>query len=171
MFNTLIQAARYANPLPERWRGWLGRSRWFTGLRELRRDLLSRMTATDVRDNEKMRRLYAYLLRAGSNCVDVGAHGGDFLRLFIELAPGGRHLAVEPLPEFSSLLRRDFPRVQIEQVALATLRHGGVHDRGKMRGMERFKAERLSVGDETRVIPVRVATLDSICRRTTSRTC
>ncbi len=164
MFNGLIEAARYADPLPDRWRGWLSRSRWFTGLRELRRDLLfSRMTAMDVRDNEKMRRMYAYVLRRGSNCVDVGAHSGDFLRLFLDLAPLGRHLAVEPLPEYCGLLRRDFPQVQIEQVALSnkcgTANFTIVEKCAAWSGLRQSD---YPWATKTQVIAVHMATLDSL---------
>lgn len=54
-----------------------------------------------------------------SNCIDVGAHRGAVLQHFVRLAPGGRHLAVEPLPEFAATLRLDFPGVRVLEVALA----------------------------------------------------
>src|SRR5690349_17654025 len=38
------------------------------------------------------------LLGRGSRCIDVGAHLGSQLSLFLRLAPQGPHLAFEPVP-------------------------------------------------------------------------
>jgi hypothetical protein len=36
----------------------------------------------------------------------------------MRLAPGGRHLAYEPLLEFAASLRRGFPTVEVREAAL-----------------------------------------------------
>jgi len=38
------------------------------------------------------------------SCIDIGAHTGDFLRLFIRHSPHGNHFAFEPLPDFYNTL-------------------------------------------------------------------
>lgn len=52
-------------------------------------------------------------------CIDVGAHIGYFLRAFEKCAPGGRHIAVEPLARKARWLRMKFPNAQIFESALA----------------------------------------------------
>ena len=62
------------------------------------------------------------VLRHDSNGIDVGAHRGTILRSLVELAPDGRHYAVEPLPVFANGLRRRFPRVEVLELALSDQR-------------------------------------------------
>ena len=59
------------------------------------------------------------ILTPDSNGIDVGAHRGTILRHIIELAPGGHHVAVEPLPAFARGLRRQFPDVEVLELALS----------------------------------------------------
>jgi FkbM family methyltransferase len=58
------------------------------------------------------------LLRPDSNTVDVGAHLGSQLGVFVRLAPQGRHVAFEPVPYKAQWLRRKFPEVDVRTVAL-----------------------------------------------------
>jgi FkbM family methyltransferase len=51
--------------------------------------------------------------------VDVGAHSGDILSHIVELAPKGRHHAVEALPNLSAQLETKFPSVQVHSCAVA----------------------------------------------------
>lgn len=53
------------------------------------------------------------------SAVDVGAHSGAILRAILAAAPEGRHLAFEPIPELAAGLRRDFPGVEVHEVALS----------------------------------------------------
>ncbi len=46
------------------------------------------------------------LLRHDSNCIDVGSHNGEFLGRILRCAPGGRHYAFEPIPEYYETLVR-----------------------------------------------------------------
>ena len=81
-----------------------------------------RRTATarrDARDNRHLGMLLAFLLRSDSNCVDIGAHRGDVLSQIVRLAPGGRHVAFEPLPDFHGELVRRFPMVEVRRAAVA----------------------------------------------------
>lgn len=107
------------------------------------------------RDERNIRRLLRSTLGPYSNCVDVGANVGDFLRLIIEFAPHGRHIAVEPLPAFAEALAASYPDVLVEACALAespgTTEFFYVPDRPAWSGMrsqeypEAIKAETISV--------------------------
>jgi FkbM family methyltransferase len=37
-------------------------------------------------------------LKNGDNCIDIGAHKGEILDLFLKFAPKGKHIAIEPIP-------------------------------------------------------------------------
>jgi FkbM family methyltransferase len=73
----------------------------------------------DRRDVRQLELLLAWTLREDSNCVDAGANVGDVLREMVRLAPRGRHVAVEPLPDLAADLRRRFPGVAVRQSALS----------------------------------------------------
>lgn len=38
------------------------------------------------------------VIRASSNCIDIGCHKGEMLHAILRYAPGGRHFAFEPIP-------------------------------------------------------------------------
>ena len=58
------------------------------------------------------------VLRRNSNCIDVGAHKGDILQRMIDISPGGRHYAFEPLPHLAQALRESFPRAIVNHAAV-----------------------------------------------------
>ncbi|MBO9533190.1 MAG: FkbM family methyltransferase [Solirubrobacteraceae bacterium] len=59
------------------------------------------------------------VLGPGDHAIDVGAHEGDVTRQIIESAPGGRTLAIEPLPHLAVALRGAMlPGVIVEECAL-----------------------------------------------------
>jgi len=62
-----------------------------------------------------IRRLVA---QPDANCIDVGAHLGSMLSLFLELAPNGRHMAFEPMPDKAEWLRKKFPEAEVHANAL-----------------------------------------------------
>lgn len=70
-------------------------------------------------DEERLTLLLSAILAPTSNCVDVGAHVGSFLEDILRLAPSGTHVAFEPLPNLAAELRRRFPSVAVEAVALS----------------------------------------------------
>jgi FkbM family methyltransferase len=72
----------------------------------------------DWKDNRAIERLLAATLTVDANCIDVGACDGDVLRHVTRLAPRGRHVAFEPLPEQAAALRSAFPDVDVRQCAL-----------------------------------------------------
>jgi FkbM family methyltransferase len=90
----------------------------------LRRRLLPAHVRADIRDHELLVALLERALAPDSDCLDVGAHTGAVLRELVRLAPGGRHVAWEPLPEFADRLRTEFPTVEVREAALSD-RDGG----------------------------------------------
>jgi FkbM family methyltransferase len=54
-----------------------------------------------------------------SSTVDVGCHRGFFLSRALRLAPQGRHLAIEPIPELAARLRQLYPRAEVVAAACA----------------------------------------------------
>jgi FkbM family methyltransferase len=71
------------------------------------------------RDEHSLRVLLAAVLRRDSNTVDVGANVGGILAELVRLAPEGRHLAVEPLPELAGRLAERHPEVDVRAMALS----------------------------------------------------
>lgn len=54
-----------------------------------------------------------------ANCVDIGAHRGTILEAMLRVAPSGRHVAFEPLPQLAHALQESFPTVDVHACALA----------------------------------------------------
>lgn len=90
--------------------------------RQVQRVIGSRSKRRDLRDNEHLRLLLAFALDEDSNCIDVGASKGDVLTEIVRVAPLGRHIAYEPLPDHAADLRERFPQVEIRQAALSNHR-------------------------------------------------
>ncbi|MHB8233858.1 MAG: FkbM family methyltransferase [Solirubrobacteraceae bacterium] len=63
--------------------------------------------------------LIAALLRHDATYVDVGTNRGQLLAEALRVAPGGRHVAFEPIPELAAEVRRAFPGVDTRQLALS----------------------------------------------------
>lgn len=73
----------------------------------------------DRRDHEALATIFAAVLSEDSDCVDVGAHSGAVLDDLLRIAPRGRHLAFEPLPDLAAALQERLPRVDVRAVALS----------------------------------------------------
>jgi FkbM family methyltransferase len=71
-----------------------------------------------LREELAINALLASTLSSDSTYVDVGTNRGQILREAVRVAPLGRHLAFEPIPELASDLARSFPMVDGRQVAL-----------------------------------------------------
>jgi FkbM family methyltransferase len=76
----------------------------------------------NAREDARVRLLAAGVLRADSNCVDVGANEGALLSVFTEVAHRGRHIAYEPVPALAERLERAFPGVDVRRAALSDQR-------------------------------------------------
>jgi FkbM family methyltransferase len=88
-------------------------------LRRVRRRFLPAHVRADIRDTELLFALMEEVLEPDSDCLDVGAHAGAVLRELVRIAPRGRHVAWEPLPEFAARLRDAFPGVEVRGAALS----------------------------------------------------
>lgn len=108
------------------------------------------------------------VLGPGSNCVDVGANEGAFVRDMLELAPQGRHHAFEPLPPLAAKLRVDFPTVTVHELALGavigTAKFCWFVDDPAWSGLRRDRYERNHPDANPREewIEVKVAPLDEV---------
>jgi FkbM family methyltransferase len=104
---------------------------------------------------EVMRRV----LTEHSNGIDVGAAWGEILRPMVKLARLGHHRAIEPLPQFASRLREEFPKVEVHELALSD--HNGqvefcfAVDAPAFSGLHRQKYPTDDVGVETFTVEVR----------------
>ncbi len=77
------------------------------------------LAEADRRDNERMKLVLSATLDETSNCIDIGAAGGDFFVEVIRFAPQGHHIAYEPLPPlFESLVKR-FPGKDVRNCAVS----------------------------------------------------
>lgn len=45
-----------------------------------------------------------------SNCIDVGCHKGEVLKIILKAAPNGQHYCFEPIPELYTYLTENFPK-------------------------------------------------------------
>jgi FkbM family methyltransferase len=86
--------------------------------RKIKRAFEPASTTQDRRDHEHLGVILAAALRPDSNCIDIGAHGGDVLADMLRLAPHGRHVAFEPLPAMAAALHDRFPGVDVREAAL-----------------------------------------------------
>jgi FkbM family methyltransferase len=129
-------------------------------------DPLTAAMQRDQSDFARMRQLLAFALRPDSNCVDVGAHRGAVLAEMVRVAPAGRHLAFEPIPQLCNVLRLNFPTVEVRQAALSN--HSGqaqfAHVRGHAEGWSGLRFRPLPTGEEADVenIEVRLEMLDDV---------
>jgi len=90
-----------------------------SALHRVRRRFLPAHVRADIRDTELLVALLEELLQPDSDCLDVGAHSGGVLRELVRIAPAGRHVAWEPLPELAARLRAAFPGVEVREAALS----------------------------------------------------
>jgi FkbM family methyltransferase len=111
------------------------------------------------RDDAHLRAAMAALLRPDANCIDVGANTGSVLADAVRLAPLGRHIAFEPLPELADDLQARFPGVQVRCAALAD------HE-GEATFHRRLDADSRSglqpLGGPAEALTVRLETLDGV---------
>ncbi len=82
-------------------------------------DRSSPVARRNRKDDFHLKLLLRFGLRARSNCLEVGANQGIFLRDIRRVAPGGHHIAYEPIPGLYEKLTREFPTVEVRQRALS----------------------------------------------------
>ncbi|MBI0583053.1 MAG: FkbM family methyltransferase [Methanomassiliicoccus sp.] len=71
--------------------------------------------------DKQARKVMAQVLRKDSNCVDVGANEGTFLKDILRLAPLGEHIAFEPIPELAERIAEKYPKVDVYDCALSNV--------------------------------------------------
>jgi FkbM family methyltransferase len=76
-------------------------------------------TSTSAVSDRQTVELMRRRLAPNSTCIDIGAYRGDLLGEMLRLAPSGRVLAFEPVPENARHLRRAFPDALIFERALS----------------------------------------------------
>jgi FkbM family methyltransferase len=111
----------------------------------------------DGLDTTNMRRLVSFLLGPDDNAVDVGSNHGSLLAEMVRVAPAGRHVAFEPIPELAAELRARFPNVDVREAAAsnhvgeATFSHVRAAD-----GWSGLKFRPLPTGDDGDVVEITV---------------
>lgn len=93
------------------------------GYKDLIRQLLN-FLHLDLTKNLEYDRLTKQIMKRtiqeDSNCLDIGCHKGEILEIILKLAPKGKHIAFEPIPEFYAQLQQRFgSRATIYPYALA----------------------------------------------------
>jgi FkbM family methyltransferase len=106
----------------------------------------------------------AAVLRNDATYVDVGTNRGQLLRVALRVAPAGRHVAFEPIPELAAELRREFPQIDSRQLAVGA--QPGTAEFCHFRTMDGWSGLRrsLEVSDARgapEYIQVQVSTLDA----------
>jgi FkbM family methyltransferase len=144
------------------------------GKEEQAREVLGRMREArsafdgalrrELRDEHGLHVALATALRTDSNAIDVGANMGAVLESIVRIAPAGRHIAYEPIPELHERLVVNFPHVDVRCAALSdvaeTTEFAHVLDAPAYSGL---KQRELPPGTgEVRRIPVRTERLDDI---------
>lgn len=115
------------------------------------------------RDDLLFEQILKESLTTDSNCIDIGAHSGAFLRQFLTFAPSGHHYAFEPIPALASRLRLDFPDVEVLDCALSNYSgRTDFHYVPDLPGWSGLKAQHYPFPTETRTIEVTVRRLDEV---------
>lgn len=131
-------------------------------LEELR-GVLDPLRRRGQRDAHATRVVLASILRPESSAIDIGANRGDVLRDIVRIAPGGKHLAFEPIPKLHAQLRATFPGVDVRQAALSdttgTEEFSYVKEAHAYSGL-RLRRDLGSVAASAEMIHVPVARLD-----------
>jgi FkbM family methyltransferase len=125
------------------------------------RQRVDRTARRNHQDDQHLAMLLSFVLSEGANCIDIGAHRGDVLRVIVEHAPSGRHIAFEPLPHLFEQLTRQFPTIDVRRTALAD--RAGTSSFSYVRSRPAYSGLRPSVpagAEEIEEIVVEVETLD-----------
>ncbi len=97
--------------------GLLSSARWLHG--HLFSARKSEWLLRAERDQQRLRKVLPELLHKNSNCIDIGAHKGAYLDLFLRHAPLGTHYAFEPVPELYVVLKEKYPGINVLSSALS----------------------------------------------------
>jgi FkbM family methyltransferase len=119
----------------------------------------------ELRDDHAVRVVLATALRRTSNAIDVGANEGAMLAGIVRVAPEGRHIAYEPIPELHERLVAAYPEVDVRRAALSDVAGDAlfahVVDAPAYSGL-RERADLPDGASEVRRIGVRTERLDDV---------
>lgn len=66
----------------------------------------------DITKNQQYDRqtkaIFKKILKADSNCIDVGCHKGEIMHLMLKFSPKGQHFGFEPIPVMFEHLKKNF---------------------------------------------------------------
>ena len=130
-------------------------------LRAMKRRFEPAHVRRDRADRARLARLLEDVLRPDSNALDVGCHEGAVLAEIVRLAPAGRHVAWEPLPDLCARTAARFPSVDVRCTALSdrTGEREFVHVT-TLPGWSGFRARPYPGSQVTETIEVRTERLD-----------
>lgn len=74
-------------------------------------------------ESSRIDKMMERMVQDSMNCIDVGCHLGTMLNKMLQLSPHGAHIAIEPIPYKAEWLRRKFPNVNVQQIALSKTTH------------------------------------------------
>ena len=111
------------------------------------------------------RKILKRMLNKHSNCIDIGAHEGEFIDMFLSMAPQGKHFAFEPIPNlYQSLKEKYHDRVQIYNIALGNDRgvssFNWVKSNPAYSGLKKRKYKRSS--EQIEILKVKTDRLDNL---------
>jgi FkbM family methyltransferase len=130
-------------------------------LRAVKRRFEPAHARRDRADQGRLRRLLEEVLLPDSNALDVGCHEGAVLTEIVLLAPAGRHVAWEPLPDLCAQTAARFPDVDVHCAALSD--SAGERDFvhvTTLPGWSGFRARPYPGSQTTETIQVRTERLD-----------
>lgn len=90
-------------------------------LRSLRNMLAGYEFRRNYRDDEHLKLFLRLWLAEDACCVDIGANVGAITEVMADAAPGGRHIAFEPLPELATELTGRYANVEVRCAAVAAV--------------------------------------------------
>lgn len=102
------------------------------------------------------------LLTPSSNVLDIGCHLGAFLSLARKISTAGHHVAIEAMPTKADWLKRKFPDVQVECVAISDYVGSANFEENTVSGFSRLEGERPAQYGSVKRWPVSVTTLDTL---------
>jgi FkbM family methyltransferase len=124
----------------------------------------------EQREEVAIRAILASALGVDGTYVDVGTNRGQVLEEAVRIAPRGRHVAFEPIPELAAQVARAFPGVECRALAIGARREQAqfCHFQGMdgWSGLRRSPQVRDAQG-RPRYITVEVSTLDEELARLT----
>ncbi|NLI74507.1 MAG: FkbM family methyltransferase [Euryarchaeota archaeon] len=68
--------------------------------------------------DKQTNKIMSRILEHDSNCLDIGANEGTFLKQILKFAPQGKHMAFEPIPELAVKIANQYPEVDVHECAL-----------------------------------------------------